>query len=528
MTEEVDQATERRVIEPDKPDESLGSTRLLYALVASFAGRTASPLVSILLMPFFLSLLGAESIGLIGLYTTVMSLLVIVDHVLGLFVTRETARRSHCRHHPEIGDILLTAQTAYLVTGVAIAMAITSAAPFIAHSWISSTNLEAPTVITCVVLAGWTMPPQLLFNLNVSFLLGLERQFEANALLAGLGIGRGVLGALAIVYMGPTPEIYFGSQLAVIAVCLVGALAIAWRRIPAGGKRPTLRFHLLTDSWRFSSLLIANALVFVIVSQADKVIVSGLLPLHTFGHYVLAGSIASLPALVVSPFMTVLLPRFARLVEARADGQISDVYHACSQFVSIAVLPAWAIVILFSDALVLLWTGNSETAAELRVVLPLLFSGATLLALNCAPNSLALAAGWSKYPWYANMVAVLGIPLALLLTPVFGAAGATAVWIGLGLANIIVTPTMLHRHLLIGEQMRWYLNDIIIPFVAGTASALVARLSLPLATTRMSQLLEFAAIGSIVLLATATATPLVRAQALNIVARLLTPKQPSM
>jgi len=492
------------------------SSRLRYGIAAGLLGRGITTLVGIILVPFYLSNLGVEAVGLIGFYTSILGLVLVIDQVLGVFVMRETARLSQMpQSSDKQRDLLVTAEATYLLIGILIAVIMTAAAPHIAREWISSTALERGTVVACLMFAAWTIPLQLLLNLHVNTLTGLERQIEANILQVTGGVGRGVLAVLSIVAIRAVTESYFAAQLVATLVTVALSIMVTWRRMPSGSCRPTIHFSILTQTWRFSSLLVANAMVVAVMVQADKIIVSGLLPLRTFGYYVLAATITSLPALAVSPIMMVLLPRFSRLVES-AESDVAELFHLASQLVSVALLPVWSVTLFFPGAIVTVWTGDVTSAMELSLILPLLMSGAILLSLNCVPNALALAAGWPQLPLYANLFALLAVPLGYLLTAKFGAEGATAIWIVFGAMNVTLTPFLIHRRTLRDQLARWYFVDVGMPLVAAIAVGFSAYLLLPLPDTRIGLFVVIAGVWTLASFVAALAAPGLRAESVKL------------
>ena len=457
----------------ERPERSL---RLRYGIAAGLFGRAATTLATVFLLPFCLKFLGIEAVGLIGFYATVGGIMQIVDQVCGVVVTRETSRFSRALEGSDrVRDVLVTAVALYVLGGLVVAATIAGGAPIIARHWLSSATLSEQTVIVCLVITGCTIPFQLLVNLHVSALIGLERQIEANIILAFAGIGRAVLAVLAVLQFG-TVVGYFGAQLAALMISLALSIALTWRRMPAGTRQAAVRFGIVADTWRFGALLMANAFAFTIVTQSDKMIVSGLLPLSTFGYYALAATPISVLSFIISSVSMVVLPRFTHLFERRATSEVAALYRLASQFVSIALLSAWAVAFFFPDWLMMAWTGDPAAATELRLVLPLLFSGATLLSLACVPNALALAAGWPELPLYSNLASLGGVPIGYVLTVKYGMLGATEVWLLFGLLNVTITPILLQRRALKGLGSRWYLVDIGVPALATSAVALLARL----------------------------------------------------
>jgi O-antigen/teichoic acid export membrane protein len=451
------------------------AVRLRYSIIAGLATGT---LVTIVLIPLYLKLIGIEAVGLIGFYNAILALLLVVDHAFGVFVMREIARLSGDRGDGNRAhSLVVTAEVIYFAIGFVVAIAVTAGASLIVGSWLLSRALDERTVVVCLVLGAWTLPFQLLVNVHVNIMIGLERQIEANVLLVVLGVCRGLLALFAILVISPVTESYFGAQLAAVVLSAMFSAAIIRRRLETKFVWPGLNLRSFTQAWRLNALLLANAVSFVAVTQSDKMLISALLPLSALGYYILASTLSGLPGLAVGPIMMALLPRFSRLIESHEISETCRLFHLASQAVSVLLLPVWAVTMIFPGAFVEIWTGDPGSTTEAIVVLPLLMSGTVLLAFNCVPNSVMLAGGMPQFPLYANLAAILALPIAYFLILRYGAAGATSTWLILGLMNVTLAPYLMHRKILRNEQARWYAIDIGLPLLATLILGLAAHFS---------------------------------------------------
>jgi O-antigen/teichoic acid export membrane protein len=396
----------------------------------------------------------------------------------------------------------------------------TTFAPFIARNWLSSATLSFGTIQTCLILAAWTIPSQLLCNLHVGVLTGLERQISANLVLVLTGLGRALLIVFAVLCISADARTFFAAQCAALAAGAVLSGILVWCETPAGVGRPVKpRFGIFVEAWRFNSLLIANAAAFVVATQSDKMLASGLLALSVFGHYTLAATIASMPSVAVSALTMVLFPRFARLI---ATGQnIRPLYHLSSQAVSIFLLPVWALVFFFPQALVMLWTGDAAAAAESSLVLPMLVSASVLLTLNSVPNAVVLTGGWPQYPLIANVASLVSLPFAYWLTPRYGVLGPTFIPLALGILNFILAPLLLGRRMLRSEQTRWFMVDVGLPLLVSALGGLTLNWLMPAAQTRLWTFVQLSVAWSVLSLLAISVAPNLRAEAIALARQIL-------
>ncbi|MBN8919909.1 MAG: hypothetical protein J0H62_04260, partial [Rhizobiales bacterium] len=159
-------------------------------------------------------------------------------------------------------------------------------------------------------------------------------------------------------------------------------------------------------------------------------------------------------------------------LEARDIGGLNHLYHLSSQAISVALWPVGLIGIVFPGLVAFAWTGEEQIVREFSTVLPLLMAGTVLLASNCAPNAMALAAGRADIPLCVNLASLIGIPVAYVLMQRFGTLGATATWVVAGIVNVVLMPTLLARSVLPGAWLRWWFVDLGLPLATSLGLAM--------------------------------------------------------
>ena len=126
---------------------------------------------------------------------------------------------------------------------------------------------------------GWAVALQLFFSLYLNALNGLERQVRSNLLSILLACARGFGALLVLLLVSATAEAYFVTQLFVLLFVLVVASVTVWRALPRTDYPVRISFDLLLSTWHYSRSLTGAAMLFVLLSQADKLIASAVLPL---------------------------------------------------------------------------------------------------------------------------------------------------------------------------------------------------------------------------------------------------------
>lgn len=207
---------------------------------------------------------------------------------------------------------------------------------------------------------------------------------------------------------------------------------------------------------------------------------SSLLTLRSFAYYSLAALAAGSLSYLFLPVFQVAFPRFSALVATGDEPTLTRTYHRMAQAVAVLIVPSALVVAVFSRRIVEIWTGSSTTADHAHTLLTLLMIGTALNGLMNVPYALSLAYGWTRWPFYLNLVAlVIFLPAVLLAARRFGGVGAAVAWLALNAGYVLLGVQTLHRRLLSQEKVRWYIRDVAAPSAAAVAVVGVASVIVP-------------------------------------------------
>jgi O-antigen/teichoic acid export membrane protein len=155
-------------------------------------------------------------------------------------------------------------------------------------------------------------------------------------------------------------------------------------------------------------------------------------------------------------------------------------YHQGAQLVSVFLIPSALAMALFSEAILMLWTGNAGLSKNVAPLLTLLAVGTMLNGLMHIPYMLQLAHGWSGFAVRLNVVAVtLLIPAILWAVPRYGAIGAAWAWLALNTGYVIIGIHFMHQKLLPREKWHWYGKDVLLPLTGAATVLLTSKVFFP-------------------------------------------------
>lgn len=424
--------------------------------------------------------MGVEVYGLIGVFMSLNALLSLLDMGLTATLSLELPRLSGANGGREARNLVRTFERVYWVVGLLIFVLVTVLATPIAVYWIDSTVLPTKTIETALVVMGASFAVQWPGGLYSGGLMGLQRQVQLNTLRVAMVTLQhaGTVGLLLLV--SPSILVYFWWQAAVgLLTTIVLGIAL-WRALPADGAPARFSRELLVKHWHFTTGVTGISLVSILLTQADKVILSKILTLEAFGYYMLAFNIANVLVTLVNPIYTALFPRFSQLVALEDQKGLSALYHKGCQLAALIVLPVAATVALFSQEVLGLWIRDPIVVANTHLLLSLMVVGNAINAMMTLPYALMLGFGWTRLVFIQNTVsAALLVPMQYWFAVQYGAEGAALVWIALNMGYLFVQIPIMHRRVLKDEMWRWYRFDFMRPAVAAVAIAVGFRLAQP-------------------------------------------------
>jgi len=480
-------------------------------LVANLIGGAWNSALSLLFIPAYLRYLGVEAYGLIGFYATLQAIFGLFDLGLGATLNRSIARLSaDPQSQKQQADLLRTFEWIYHSIAVVLGVLLFAGAPAVAHHWVHVQSLPVQQVTTAIRLMAVVSAFQFPFALYQAGLLGLQRHVLLNITTIISSTLRAGGAVLVLMFVSRTIVGFFAWQVIVTALQTAVMFVLIWRIL---GRIAKARFDwkILHGEWRFAANISANSLVGAFITQADKVILSGMAPLKELGYYSVAATVAAALWFIILPVNTAVYPRFAQLLAVKDEAAVAELFHKACQTLALLVLPAGVTLALFAHVVVEVWTGNPITADHAALIVPLLVTGTTLYGLSSVPAYLQFAAGWPQLTLYTNIAsAVILVPTTVYAVSLFGAPGAALVWLLVNGAYF-VPATIMFRRLISTERRRWFVRDLGLPLTVATAAGLLARVLQPAHMNRMFAAAYVAATGVFVFAAVFAVTADVRA-----------------
>jgi O-antigen/teichoic acid export membrane protein len=445
-------------------------------VIANYLGQGWAALMGLAFLPVYIKHLGIESYGLIGLFTVLQAWLTLLDMGMTPTLNREMARFSAGAHSSQsIRDLLRSLEMVCLGLAALIGLGVWATSGWLAHDWLHADRLPSAVVAHALSVVALVIALRFVEGVYRGALFGLQRQVWYNVVNAGLATLRWAGAVGVLVWVSPTVEAFFVWQAACSLLTVLVFAAKVHGALPASPSPPKFSPTAVAGIWQFAVGMMGTTLLVLLLTQVDKIILSRLLTLESFGYYTLATAVAAALYMLISPITAAVYPRMVELATVGDEANLASIYHHAAQIVVALTAPAALMLLFFSRGVLFVWSGNASLAENAGPVLSALALGTFFNGLMHIPYQLQLAHGWTSLAVKSNMVAVvLLVPAILWLAPTYGAVGAAWIWVVLNAGYVLIGIQFMHRRLIANEKWRWYAEDVLMPSAAALLVLLLA------------------------------------------------------
>ncbi len=446
-------------------------------VIANYIGRGLLTVLSIVFIPIYINYLGIEAYGLIGIYTILVSMMMLVDVGMGQTIVREVAKyTSKTLSINEIKDTLKTFKYIYFVIGLFLFFLIYLSSELIVSKWLNIEKLVYADVLVAIELMSMMVFISWISILYRNAIIGLQHQVWLNISDVSFAIISKVGVVFIMAFVSPTIIAFLIYQLIISTLQLFVMLMKLNLLIPKTAYRVKFSFNVLHRLWKFASGVAVTTLFGTLISQVDKLIISSFLSLKSFGLYTVASVVGKALGTVISPITLAIRPRLTILYEKGNEKELVEFYHKSAQLMSIMSIPVGVILILFSKDILWVWINDMVIVNEIWLIVSLLVVGTLLNGMMHVPYSLQLSSGWSSLSAKSNVVLFfITIPLLFLGVKKYGMIAAPVVWVVVNLIYVLVIISLMHRRLLKTEKWYWYRYDILYILIVSVLLGAVCR-----------------------------------------------------
>lgn len=492
--------------------------------IANYFGQSYMLLIGVIITPLYMEYLGAEAYGLVGFFALMQAWLALLDLGLSPTLGRQVAFARGLENGFDFFRRLLKSfEVIFLVLAIVIILTIVISSEWLGRSWIKAELLDNGIIAYCISLMGVMIGFRWFSGLYRSGINGLEDQVWlniANAFLVSLKF----IGALVLLaYFSQDVRHFFEYQLIIGILELIVFGHRFYKKLPNTQNPPPIVYFDFAAVKRvapFALSIAYTAGIWVLITQSDKIILSGILPLAEFGYFSLIALVAGSITMLSGPINQAILPRMTMLIAQGQHYEMLNIYRQGSQIVTFICFAVALIIGFFAEPLLYAWTGDITAATWGAEILIWFSLGNGFLAISGLQYTLQSAFGKLKLHVIGSTISVLiQVPLIFYAAINYGAVGAGIAWFAFRLLWFIFWMPIIHRQFVPGFHLKWLYKEIlpILSFLIFSTFLLSFNINLSLSQNRFSIFLQIVLTGILLLAMSAISSSVLRRKMFQII-----------
>jgi O-antigen/teichoic acid export membrane protein len=451
-------------------------SRLSKNIIYNFIGQGLLLILGFVAVKYIFKQLGEDALGIIY-FTVMLNSLASVVLEMGICATTVREVAGCFEEEPAyISELIRTFSLFFWSAYVLISFAVYVLAPVMVEKWINLTTMDAATAIYVLRILGITSLVALPKSLYVSLFRGLQRM-EFNNIIDVVTSGLQQFGIILILALGGNlfKVVYWFAAcylLRILIYLVCSAHFFSPRALVPGYSLAVVKRNI-----GYSLKMMSLSFLLAIHKQADKVIVSKLLSIGTFGYYSFAYSSVSRGALVTGAIAQAAFPYFSALSQKGDRNRLITQYHKLQDLLCFATVPLFA-AIPFASLPLFSYLFNEQVARMLLLPITLLCVSFYMNGTLRMASTFTVSTGKPEIVVKLNSFALfILLPITIVLIYQFGLTGAALSWVFYYIfAYVYAVPRICVECLKIPTE-KWYLQVLriflLICFTYGLAGAVL-------------------------------------------------------
>lgn len=435
-------------------------------IIANFFGIIFTTVLTFLVVPYYLEWLGSESYGLVGFATLIQNWLMILSAGFNPVAGRVAARAQN--GHESWSDaytLFRSIDTFIFAIGFVIVIFLFLLPVNSYDTWFNASSVNKEVLSISIILLVIISILRLASAVNRGIIANLEMQIWLNMHLSFFSFLR-FAASLPIVYIY-RDVVFLFYWWTFVSILEYGTLQLKIKSVvPISSKFFSFSILSLKKYGKFALTLSFTSLVWIAITQLDKVIFTKLMSLENFGIFSTSVLLSSGVLLLSQPLTQALQPR---LIKAYANGGLASLesgLRSSTKLTIIALLPVCVVLSLRSEEVMYLWTANNDIAHKAAVYLPGYVIGNYFASLLGLLYLLQVAVGNVNLHFKGNIFfAFLLIPTMVYLAFNFDPVFVSYFWAIANFIMLVVWGEYVVRKFVGSLKLIWILREIILPTV---------------------------------------------------------------
>ncbi len=387
------------------------------------ADQMATPVLMVAAAPFLSSRMGFEQFGVWMLVLALTGSLSVFHFGLGDATIKFISQHRGGGNPEGVARTFRVNLTLGTLLGALAAVGLFWGAPFIANTLFSAGPAFSVGAIRSIKLGGLILALRSVESILANTLRAFDDYAGAARVSVSVKIGV-VVSAVALVAHG------FGVVAILVATAVfvtVGLVAYTLRIRQTVGRisfKPEFDMIFWREISGFGFYSWLQSIAAMMFSQADKLIVGGMMGLAAAGRYAICTQLAAIIQMIAASGFNFLFPQFSRRHEAGDRDRLRRIFHL-AMVLNLTLVAALTLPLLLGGKYILTQWMGIAFAEQSWIVLAVLTVAYAGLAINVVPYLMLLGIGKIRFACFANIVAgFASVAAALLLIRPLGLVGA--------------------------------------------------------------------------------------------------------
>lgn len=413
---------------------------LLANIATNYFAALWLALLSLALIPWYLRQIGNSQWGVVALCMSLQAIMYLLDAGLAQIMPRDVARVA--RDEDAVGRTFRAFATAYgvlAIIGFVIGQAVVT---LVVDHWVhpaSGTEADVKLALRIVLI-------QFLFqfanNAHLGLWIGMQQQVTASMRQCGFATAKHAAAIFAVSAWQPTVFAYLAPFALLSAVEYFlnrQAVLDALPRTAGGWARASELAKLRKEA----SLLAVGVVVGMLLSHADRIVLSGALDLVSFGHYAIVANLALAFLQLQAPVVRAFLPR---LVGAELHHDVRKALRSMVAATFAVCVAPCILAAMIAPWLLQLWIKDAFVVADGTMAFRLILCAVALNSIYQIHYQKLLVRGESSLILRINaLIALIVLPAAPLLVRHFGITGGGVIWLTISTLQVLLGAVFVRR-----------------------------------------------------------------------------------
>lgn len=441
--------------------------KLRRNVIANYISQLYAAFAGILTVPIYSQHLGIEAFGVIGFYITLQAWFQALDVGLSTTLSRESSLYNADHSRQSVFTRVKSLLERFFFGSAVCAIAIfLFGAEWISINWIKANHIPPSTIELILQLMGIIIAFRWLSCLYRGMVIGFELQVWLAKLNIPVTTARFLVPIPFIIYFDVGLVFYFYMQLAVaVAEFLLLYLMIRWqlKAMQTAQNGPAI----LADQTEFQRILkfaygvATTSVIWVILTQTDKLVLSKVLPLDEYGRFSMAVTLANGINLITGPIMMAILPRMTGVASTGDNSALVQMYRRLTQFIVTILAPVMTVLTFTAYSTMYAWTGDADLSKNTALILAIYAAGNTFMSIGAVAYALQYSLGNIRMHVIGNIIsALIYVPAVIFAAINYGAVGTAAVWLLVNLVYLLFWIPRINNKLIPNLNRPWFIVDI--------------------------------------------------------------------